>query len=189
MQLTGALAGLLTDLPPLILAEGGDFNPLELDADAWSLVFWTAVAFLLLLFLLTKYAWGPLGSAVRSREQRIRDDLDKAEQARREAEETREKHRLEMERVAQETKSLLDEARQRAESVRADIESQAKSEADAIVERARKTIEAEKAQALQEIKDQVVDLSVTITSRLLERSTEPEDHLKEADALLARFRE
>lgn len=186
MHLIAGLPCLVTRLH--LLAEGGGFDPLKLDEHAWSLVFWTAVAFLLLLFLLTKYAWGPIGGVVRQREERIGQDLARAEEARREAEELRERHRREMEQAAQQTKALLDEARQRAEGTRADIEAKAREESEAMLERARRTIEAEKAQALREIKDQIVDLSVAVTGRLLEKAPSREDHLAEAESLMSELR-
>ena len=56
--------------PVLPLLEG--FNPLELDPDFWALSFWTAVVFVILLVLLSKFAWRPLMAAVDSRESKIR---------------------------------------------------------------------------------------------------------------------
>ena len=170
------------------LLESEGFNPLKLDPDGFALVFWTAVTFLALLFLLTRYAWGPLMQTVKGREERIAKDLAEAEEARREAEEARERHRLQMEQAAQEARALLEEARNRADKLRSDLELAAREEARGILERAKQTIEAEKQQALREIKDQVVDLSVAITARLVGKSVDREDHLREVDDLLAKLK-
>jgi F-type H+-transporting ATPase subunit b len=169
------------------LLEGSSFNPLELGS--WTLVFWTAVTFFLLLFLLGRFAWRPLMDTVKGREERIASDIEKAEAARKNAEETQEMHRRELEQAAQQAKKLLDEARERAKGLEADLEAKAREEAGALVERARQSIEAEKQQALREIKDQVVDLSVAISARIAERPVDREDHLRTADALMAQLKE
>lgn len=169
------------------LLAGGSFNPIKLDN--WSLYFWTVIVFVLLLLLLMKFVWRPLMNAVDARESKIREDLEKAEQGRKEAEELREKHRVEMESAAQQAKASLDEARERAETLRTELETKAREEAQGIVERARQQIDAEKEQALREIKDQVVDLSVAITQRIIENAPGRDDHAREADALIARMKD
>ena len=169
------------------LLEGGGFDPLVLGN--WTLVLWTGIAFILLLVLLTRFAWKPLQETVKKREERIAGDLTQAEDARKEAEEIRVKHRAELDQAAKEAKALLEEARDRAGTLRGELEAQARLEAQGLIERARSTIEAEKQQALREIKDQVVDLSVAISSKLFEKSIDREDHLREADVLLSKLKE
>ncbi len=73
--------------------------------------------------------------------------------------------------------------------LQAELEVQAREEAKALLERARQTIDTEKQQALREIKDQVVDLSVAVSARIVEKSVDREDHLREADKVLAKLRE
>ena len=171
--------------PVLPLLEG--FNPLELDPGFWALSFWTAVVFVILLILLSKFAWKPLMAAVDSRESKIRDDIEKAEAARQEAEATRAAHQRELEQAAQQAKAALDEARERAEALREELKTQARSEADSLIAKAREQIDAEKRQAIEEIKDQMVELSVEISRRIATRTVDREDHLKEAEALLAKL--
>jgi len=169
------------------LLEGDAFNPLELGS--WTLVFWTAVTFAFLLFLLGRFAWRPLMDTVKGREERIASDLENAEVARKDAEDARDTHRRELEQAAQQAKKLMGEARDRAKSLQAELEATAREESKALIERARQTIDAEKQQALREIKDQVVDLSVAISARIVERSVDREDHLRTADELLAKLKE
>lgn len=170
------------------LLSGGDeaFNPLQISDTA--LLFWTAIIFFLLLFLLTKFVWGPLMKTVDAREARIKGDIEKAETARAEAERTAEAHTKELEKAAQNARSLLDEAEARATKLRSTLEAEARQAADALLLKARAQIQAEKAQALQEIRDQVVDLSVEISRRIASRPVDREDHLREADALLPQIR-
>jgi F-type H+-transporting ATPase subunit b len=173
---------------PLLMEEGASqpFNPLE--AGDWSLFFWTLIVFLVLLFFLSKYAWGPILKMVSDREDRIRTDLSSAEDARRDAEEIRERHRREMEQAAVQAKGLLDEARERAESLRGELERAARTEAESILARARKQIEADKLSAMQQIRDQVVDLSIEINRKLAAQSAEREDYLRLATELVPKIR-
>jgi len=165
----------------------GEFDPLG--SGAWPLFFWTALVFVLLLVLLTKFAWGPIMKAVGDREDRIKSDLEQAEQARREAEEVRVKHAEEMAAAAAQAKALLDEARDRAADLKLDLERQARSEADDILVKARQQIEADKVQAMQDIRDQVVDLSVEITKQIVDKAVDREDHLRLAEALIPKVRD
>ena len=171
--------------PVLPLLEG--FNPLELDPDFWALSFWTAVVFVILLVLLSKFAWRPLMAAVDSRESKIRDDIEQAEAARQEAETIRAAHQRELEQAAQQAKAALDEVRERAGALHEELKAEARAEADSLITKAREQIDAEKRQAISEIKDQVVELSVEISKRIASRTVDREDHLKEAEVLLGKL--
>ena len=171
----------------VLLEEDAGFDPTG--KGETQLYFWTVLVFVLLLVLLTKFLWRPIMQTVGEREDRIKGDLEKAEEARVEAEASREKHSQEMEAVAQNAKAVLDEARQRAASLKVDLERQARAEADEIVSKARQQIEAEKVQALQDIRDQVVDLSVEITKQIVEKAVDREDHLRIAADMVPKVRE
>lgn len=171
-----------------VLLEGdGGFNPIQ--TGPWELYFWTVLVFVLLLVILTKFLWRPILQTVGKREDQISGDLEKAEEARREAEEAREKHRQEMDAVAQSAKAVLDEARERASSLKVDLERQARAAADGIVAKARQQIEAEKVQAMQDIRDQIVDLSVEITKQIVEKAVDREDHLRIAAGLVPKVKD
>lgn len=165
----------------------GGFNPL--DVGDWPLFFWTAIVFALLVSLLGKFVWGPLMKVVADREQRIADDIEKAEESRREAEEAHAKHAKELEQAHQEAKGLIDEARERASSLKVELEREAREQAEGLIAKAREQIEAEKQQAMQEIRDQVVDLSVEITKQIVEKAVDREDHLRIAEGLIPKVRD
>mgnify|MGYP001176885073 CR=1 FL=1 len=171
---------------PLPLLAGGEasegFNPLQVGD--WSLYLWTVVVFLVLFFFLSKFAWGPILKMVSDREDRIRGDLSSAEEARREAEEIRERHRREMEQASIQAKGLLDEARERAAALQGQLEATARQEAEAMIAKAKRQIEADKLAAMQQIRDQVVDLSIEISRRLASESNSLEDHLRMASELI-----
>ena len=170
-----------------LLADDEAFNPLKVGD--WPLYFWTVIVFILLLTVLTKFAWGPIMKVVADREQRIGDDIETAETQRREAEELHQQRTKELEAAHQDAKGLLDEARDRAASLRVELERDAREQAEGLVAKARDQIAAEKVQAMQEIRDQVVDLSVEITKQIVEKAVDREDHLRIAEALIPKVRD
>jgi F-type H+-transporting ATPase subunit b len=149
-------------------------NPL-VQADP-GLYVWTILVFLTLLALLAKFAWRPLLAALARREEAIRKSLDDASQAKRE-----------LERLHVESARILSEARTQAESIisrtrddanqlREELRQMAQAEATTLVRNAEKQIELETARALQQIRHEAVDLSVTIASKLLQRNVSRADN-------------
>jgi len=140
------------------------------------LFIWTILTFLVLVALLTKFAWRPLLAALDSRQNAIRKSLDDAQQA-----------RQELERLSQESVTILNKARTEADQViargradaerlREDMKQKARAEADAIVKGAESQIQLETARALQLIRTEAVDLSVMIASKLIQRNLTKEDN-------------
>jgi F-type H+-transporting ATPase subunit b len=140
------------------------------------LYIWTILTFLVLVALLARFAWRPLLEALERRQETIRRSLDDARQA-----------RQELERVQGDAGRILAEARAKAdeilESTRADaarfrdeMRQKSRAEAAAIVRAAERQIEQETARALQQIRREAIDLSVTIASRLLAREVSAADH-------------
>ena len=142
------------------------------------LYIWTIVTFLVLVALLAKFAWRPLLAALDERQQAIRKSLDDARQA-----------KQDLERVHAESAKILAQARTEAESIvastRADVNQfreemrqKAREEAAGIVKNAERQIELETARALQQIRHEAVDLSVTIASKLLQRNVSKDDNAR-----------
>lgn len=170
-----------------LLAEGGEFNPLNVGE--WTLWFWTFVVFAILFILLRSKVWGPLMKTIDDREQSIKSEIESAKADRAEAERALAEHRQKLDESAQEAKRLLDDARGRAESLVGEMQETAKAEIQAEREKARSEIQAEREKALADIKEQVVELSVAINERLAMGSNAPEDHRKQAEELLVRLKD
>ena len=142
------------------------------------LIFWTVVTFLLLMFILHKLAWKPILSAVENRENRIRDSLEKAEKAQKEADERLASYQQMIKNAKKETQQILDKGRKGAESLREEILAKSKDEASRILEKTKKEISLEREKALAEIRNLVVDLSISAASKLVERSLTDQDNKK-----------
>ena len=142
------------------------------------LFFWQTVVFLILLFLMAKFAWKPILNSVRNREQSINDALASAENARKEMQNLKSDNEQLMKEARAERDAILREARELKEKVIADASEEAKVKADKIVADAMKSIEIEKQSAMAELKNQVAELSVEIAEKIVrkELSSEKEQH-------------
>lgn len=140
------------------------------------LYIWTIATFLILLWLLAKFAWRPLLAALEQRQDTIRKSLDDAQQA-----------KQELERLNAESRKILNEARVQAEQIlsltrtdasrlRDELKQKAQSEAAGVIKNAERQIEMETARAIQQIRNEAVDISIAIASKVLERNVTREDN-------------
>lgn len=130
-------------------------------------LFWTTLIFLLLLVLLRAFAWKPILSAIKAREESIRSSLESAEDARRDMERLKADNEAIMKEAREERDLLMKEARTTRDRLIAEARELAKSEADKIIEKARIGIEREKATAVADFKNRVASLSVDIAEKVL----------------------
>ena len=148
------------------------------------LFIWTIVTFLVLLGLLAKFAWKPLLKALESRQELIRKSLDDAQQA-----------KADLERLQRESAEIIRQAHVNAESIiakgRSDAErlgeemrQKAREEANGIVKNAERQIQVETRKAMQEIRNEAVDLSVAVASKILERQISKQDNERLIDETL-----
>lgn len=131
------------------------------------LVFWKFLTFLLLLFLLYKFAWGPISSALVQREKTIDESITRAEKALAEARQIQadnEKARRESEQEAQ---RILREARDTAERLRSEEVERTRAQIRQMQQQAQAEIEREKQSALGELRTEVADLAIQAAGKIL----------------------
>ena len=149
-------------------------NPLvQLDP---GLFFWTIAVFLTLLFLLKKFAWGPLLAALEERQAGIRKSLDDADTAKRELAEVQAKASALIGQARTEAETILSEARTDGARLRQELREAARKEAETITRNAQQQIQLERDRAVSEIRQQAVELSVMIASKLIRRNLTREDN-------------
>lgn len=149
------------------------------------LIIWTSVVFLILMFVLTKFAWKPILAIVKERESKIEDALEAAEKARVEMAKLKSQNEDMRKEALAERDALLKEAREAKEKMISEAKSAAKVEAEKIVASARETIKNEKLSAITEIKNQVASLSIDIAEKLVKERLSSDDKQKQLiDALV-----
>ncbi len=157
----------------LAFAEGGKFNPFEFAPGA---TFWSIVIFVGSLPFMWKFVFGPITKALADRDQRVVDAANAAEQAKAEAEQAVASARAEREQARAEARKMVDEATARAERQGEEALRKAKEEADRQLAQVRDEIEASKQKALQEIRAEVVALSIASAKQILKKEVDEKAH-------------
>ncbi len=143
-----------------------------------------AGSFLLLIFLVKKFAWGNITSILDARAEKITNDIDEAEAARKKAEELAAKREAELAGSRQEATTILETAKETAEKNKAHILSEASQEALRLKEKAQLEISQNKEEAMNSIKGDVADLTVNLAGKLLSQQLDSEGHRQLIDRYL-----
>ena len=143
-----------------------------------------AGSFLLLIFLVKKFAWGNITSILDARAEKITNDIDQAEAARKKAEELAAKREEELAGSRQEATTILETAKETAEKNKAHILSEANQEALRLKEKAQLEISQNKEEAMNSIKGDVADITVNLAGKLLSQQLDSEGHRQLIDRYL-----
>lgn len=133
-------------------------------------IIWTALTFGLLLVLLRATAWKPILKALDDREGNIRQSIERAEDARKEAERLLEENRKNIAEAEGRAQQLIKEAKELSEKVRAEAMSKTQADANRLLDKARSEIERDKQQALEQLHGVVADLAVRAAEKILQES-------------------
>jgi len=139
------------------------------------LFFWQSMIFIGLLFLLRKYAWGPILNAVNERETSIKDALASAEAARAEMENLQSDNQRILKEARAEKEALLKEARNTRAELISTAKEEAQAEADKILTQAQEAIQNEKRAAINELREQVGSIAMDIAEKVLQKELESKD--------------
>ena len=165
-RITAAVMVLTAGLPGTLLAQGGEGGGGLYDIN-YGLSVWTLLVFAILVFVLGKYAWGPILGAVEAREKGIQSALDEAAARNEEAAKLLQEHKEQLADARRQASELIAEGKAAGEHVRKEVEEKARAEAQAIVERARAEVQRELEQAIQALRKESVDLALAAASRLM----------------------
>lgn len=135
----------------------------------WSSFIIQILAFLLLYFLLSKFAFGPLFGIMEKRRQHVQEQLQTSERSRKEAEELLKQQKEALQQARKEAHEIIEQSRTTANRTAEDLLAQAKAEAARIKEEAVRDIENEKNKAVAALRSQVSAMSVLIASKIIEK--------------------
>jgi len=183
---TSLLATLLTlgnALP--LLAQGERAEPPKLLSANGGLMIWTLVIFIVVLLVLTKFAFGPITKAVEAREKALEDAIEGAKLDREEAAKLLEEHKKLVAQGRADAQRFIVDGRTAGEKVRAEIIDQAHRERQQVLERARQEIESERLIAMAELRRDAVNLAVRGASKVIEKNLDDETNRKVVESFLA----
>jgi len=133
------------------------------------LFFWSLISFLLVLFILGKYAWKPILKSLEERETKIADSIATAQKVRAEMDQLKADNEKLLQEAREERSNILKEAREAKDKMISEAKEQAKTEAEKMIADARRQIENEKNAALTEVKNQVGVLAVEVAEKILRK--------------------
>ena len=164
-----------------------DINPLAPSAFKLDLALWTAVVFLLLLAVLTKFAWGPLAKALDKREQNVANQIAQAEAANQKAKEILADYERKLAAAEDQVRAIIEQGRHDAEQVGRGLIDKAKEEAKAEYQRAVKQIDVATAAAIEELADRSATLAVELAGKIVRSKLNPGDHARLIEQAVAGF--
>jgi F-type H+-transporting ATPase subunit b len=151
----------------------------------YGLMFWTLIIFVILAFVLTKFAFGPITRSVEAREKALEDAISAAQRDREEAARLLAEHRAALDASRGEAQKLIADARVAAERVRAELVEQAHAEQTNMLARARQDIEAEKSRAILQLRREAVDLAIAGASKVIDKNLDQASNRQLVESFLA----
>jgi F-type H+-transporting ATPase subunit b len=140
------------------------------------LMIWTVICFLISLYVLKRYAFGPIQKLIDERRERIRQALHEADHARGEARRLLEEHRKLIGQAKSEAEEILAETRRVAQANERRMREETEADRQRRIEETRRQVEAETRRALEQIRAEVADLSLIAAEKVTRRSFADEDH-------------
>jgi len=157
----------------LINLAAGGLNLLSVNP---GLLVWTIITFSVVVFILWTFAWNPIIHALDARSEKVHGDIEKAEKLRNEADALLSDYKAKLASAKDEAIAIVNEAKNDATALKNKMLADATAEIQARKDQSLRDIELSKMKALQEIQESVVDLSVNIASKILEKQLKAEDH-------------
>jgi F-type H+-transporting ATPase subunit b len=160
---------------------GGSF----LVSPGLGLMIWTLVLFLIVMYVLGKFAFPRIREALEKRANAIRENIEASERQRREADELLDEYRKRLREAREQADDIVVRARKASEAAVADATADGKAKREELVAAARKDIEAETRRSLEQIRREVADLTVLATEKVTRKSLDEDDQRRLVSEALA----
>jgi F-type H+-transporting ATPase subunit b len=133
-------------------------------------IVWAVIAFTIVFVVLAWKAWPAIKKALKDREDRIRGDLERAEQARVEAETSLDEYRRQLAEARTEANAIIEQARESADEVRRELIARAETDAAELRQRAAEDIRLASERAMSELHGKVAELSIELAEKVIEQN-------------------
>jgi F-type H+-transporting ATPase subunit b len=149
------------------------------------LMVWTLIIFLILMFVLSKFAFRPITAAVAAREKALEDAVEQAKRDRAEAGDLLGQQRQLLEQAHGDAQRLIGEARGAGDRVRQQLLEQAHAQQQEMLERARKEIDDERLRAIADLRREAVDLAIIGAGKVIEKNLDDQTNRKLVEQFLS----
>ena len=168
---------LVISLMLFIFSEGGEKAGSPLDVNP-GVILWTVVTFVALLLVLKKIAWKPILNSLSERENFIKESLEKADKAQKEAEKMIADNKVSLIKAEEEAQKIVDQSREYAEKLKSQILDESKVQAKKLIADAATEIERKNNEAFNKLKDQVADIAVQSAEKILRENLDKDKQIK-----------
>jgi F-type H+-transporting ATPase subunit b len=171
MELLGQIIPLAAEAAEHGEESGGSF----LVSPGLGLMIWTLVLFLITMWVLSKVAFPKIQEALDKRANAISESIEAAERQRKESDELLAEYRARLAEAREQADDIMARARKSAETAEAEAAAAGREKREELVDAAKRDIEAETRRSLDQIRQQVADLTVLATERVTRKSLNPDD--------------
>jgi F-type H+-transporting ATPase subunit b len=179
------LLGYIGALPLAADAAGDEGGGSFLVSPGLGLMIWTLVLFLFTMWVLSKVAFPKIQEALDRRAKAIAESIDAAERQRKESEELLAEYRARLAEAREQADDIMARARKAAETAEAEAVAEGKQKREELVGAAKRDIEAETRRALEQIRQEVADLTVLATEKVTRKSLTADDQKRLVEEALA----
>lgn len=166
-------------------AEGAEAVKPGLLSPSGGLMFWTLIIFVILAYILSKFAFKPITKAVEEREKALEDAIAGAKADREAAAKLLAEHQAQIEGARAEAQKMIVEGRQIGEKIRAEMVEETRGQQQEMLERARREIEAEKVRAIADLRREAVDLAIAGASKVIEKNLDDASNRQIVESFLS----
>jgi F-type H+-transporting ATPase subunit b len=154
----------------------------------WGLMVWTLITFGIAVFVLWKFAFGPIQKIIDERRDGIQQSMDAAAETRAEAQRLLEEYKATLAKVRAEAEEILERSRATGEHAKAEILAEARAQSERVLEKGREQIERDTRAALRDLKGQIAELTALATEKVTARSLSEADQRRFIDEALAELK-
>ena len=170
---------------PLFAQEHAESANVDLLSPSGGLMFWTLLIFIVLFFVLSRTAFGPITEAVEARERALQEAIDQAKADREAAAKILAEHTSQLEGARAEAQRIIAEGRAVGDKLRAEMLEETRTQQQDMLDRARREIETEKKNAIAELREEAVDLALAGASKVIEKNLDDPTNRKLVESFLA----
>ena len=167
-------------------AEAGAEAPkANLLSPSGGLMFWTLIIFLILAFVLSKFAFKPITEAVEAREKALEDAINGAKADREAAAKLLAEHQAQIEEARGEAQKMIADGRAIGEKIRAEMVEETRMQQQEMLERARREIDSEKQRAIADLRREAVDLAIAGAGKVIEKNLDDSSNRQIVESFLS----
>jgi len=168
---------MLSFLMMFVFSGGEESGGSPLDVNP-GVILWTVVTFVFLLLILKKIAWKPILNSLSERENFIKESLEKAEKAQKDAEKLIADNRANLSKAEEEAQKIIEQSRELAEKLKSQILEESKQQSKKMIADAAGEIDRKNAEAFNKLKSQVADIAVNAAEKILRENLDKDKQVK-----------